>query len=34
MKYTVGVASGGIIHIPSFMTIGSGIEAILRLITV
>jgi hypothetical protein len=30
MKYTVEMASGGMIYIPSLMTIGSGIRVILR----
>jgi hypothetical protein len=30
MKYTVEMASGGMIYIPGFMTIGSGIQVILR----
>jgi hypothetical protein len=30
MKYTVDTASDGIIYIPSFMTIGSRIQVILR----
>jgi hypothetical protein len=30
MKFAVEVAPGGIIYIPSFMTIGSGIQVILR----
>jgi hypothetical protein len=29
MKYTIEMASGGMIHIASFMTIGSGIPIIL-----
>jgi hypothetical protein len=32
MECTVEMTSGGIIHLPSFMTIGSGIQVILRLL--
>jgi hypothetical protein len=32
MKYTVQMASGGMIYILSFMKIGSGIQVILRLL--
>jgi hypothetical protein len=32
MKYTVKIASVAMIHIPSFMKIGSDIQAILRLL--
>jgi hypothetical protein len=32
MKYTVEMASHGMIYIPSFMKIGSGIQVILRLL--
>jgi hypothetical protein len=32
MKYTVEMASGGMIYIPSLMTIGSGIRVILRIL--
>jgi hypothetical protein len=32
MKYAVGMASGGVIYIPSLMTIGSGIRVILRVL--
>jgi hypothetical protein len=32
MKYAVEMGSGGMIYIPSFMTIGSGIQVILRLL--
>jgi hypothetical protein len=31
MKFAVEMASGGMIYTPSFMTIGSGIQLILRL---
>jgi hypothetical protein len=31
MKCTVEMGSGGIIHIPSFMEIGKGVEGISRL---
>jgi hypothetical protein len=30
MKYVLEMASGGMINIPDFMTIGSGIQVILR----
>jgi hypothetical protein len=30
MKYAVGMASGGMINIPNFMTISSSIQIILR----
>jgi hypothetical protein len=30
MKYTVEMGSGGMIHVQSFMIIGSGFEGILR----
>jgi hypothetical protein len=30
MKYTVEMASGGMIYIPSFMQIGTSVQAILR----
>jgi hypothetical protein len=30
MKYTTEMASDGMIYIPSFMKIGTGVEAILR----
>jgi hypothetical protein len=33
MKYAVEMASGGMIYIPSFMMIGSGIQVILRLLS-
>jgi hypothetical protein len=32
MKYTVEMASDGMLYIPSFMKIGSGIQVILRLL--
>jgi hypothetical protein len=32
MKYAVEMGSDGMIHVSSFMTIGSGIEVILRLL--
>jgi hypothetical protein len=32
MKYNVQMDSGGMIYIPSFLTIGSGIQVILRLL--
>jgi hypothetical protein len=32
MKYTVEMASDGMICVPSFMKIGSGIQVILRLL--
>jgi hypothetical protein len=32
MRYTFEMAAGGMIHIPSFMTIGSDIQAIVRLL--
>jgi hypothetical protein len=32
MKYTIEMASDGMIYIPSFMKIGSGIQVILRLL--
>jgi hypothetical protein len=32
MKYTIAVASDGMIYIPHFMKIGSGIQVILRLL--
>jgi hypothetical protein len=32
MKYTVEMASGGMIYIPSFMKIGSGIQLILKVL--
>jgi hypothetical protein len=32
MKYIVEMASDGMIYIPSFMKIGSGIQVILRLL--
>jgi hypothetical protein len=32
MKYTVEMDSGGKIYIPSFMTIGSGIRVILKVL--
>jgi hypothetical protein len=32
MKYAVEMASGGMIYIPSFMTVSSAIQVILRLI--
>jgi hypothetical protein len=31
--YAVNMASGGMIHIPSLMTIGSGIRVILRVLS-
>jgi hypothetical protein len=30
MKYTVEMSSGGMIYIPSFMKIGSGIRKVLK----
>jgi hypothetical protein len=30
MKYAVGIASCGMIYVPSFMKIGTGFQAILR----
>jgi hypothetical protein len=33
MKYTVEVASDGMIYIPSFMKIGSGIQVIFKLLS-
>jgi hypothetical protein len=32
MRYATEMASGGMIHIPSLMTTGSGIQVILRLV--
>jgi hypothetical protein len=32
MVYAIEMASGSMIYIPSFMTIGSGIQVILRLL--
>jgi hypothetical protein len=32
MKYAIGIASGGMIYIPSFMTVGSGIKELLTLL--
>jgi hypothetical protein len=32
MKYTAEMVSGGMIYIPSFMTIDSGIQVILRVV--
>jgi hypothetical protein len=32
MKYAADLASDGMIYIPSFVTIGSGIQVILRLL--
>jgi hypothetical protein len=32
MKYAAEMVSGGLIHIQSFMTIGSGIQVILRIL--
>jgi hypothetical protein len=32
MKYTIEMTSDGMIYIPSFVTIGSGIQVILRLL--
>jgi uncharacterized protein YraI len=29
-KYSVEIASGGMVYIPSFMTIGSGVQVIFR----
>jgi hypothetical protein len=33
MKYSGEMASGGMMYIPSFRTIGSGIQLILRLLS-
>jgi hypothetical protein len=33
MKYAVEMAFGGLIYIPSFMTIGSGTEVMLKILT-
>jgi hypothetical protein len=32
MKYTVEMSSGGMTYMPSFMTIGSGVQVILRVL--
>jgi hypothetical protein len=32
MRYTVEIASDGMIHLPSFMKIGSGVQLILKLL--
>jgi hypothetical protein len=32
MKYAIKMASGGMIYVPSFMTISSGIQIILRIL--
>jgi hypothetical protein len=33
MKYAIEMTSGGMIHIPGYVTIGSRIQVVLRLLT-